>query len=131
MLFDWTTPTAEAVGIMPFFKQLAAFYKSHETLYHAATDLSAAASVPAAHVTANLAALPDGRTVLHLVNHNYSRGFQPQNHLVVTFPVPRQPTTVTLVSPDSQDTAAAFTYSGGQVQVTIPQLVSYVAVVAE
>jgi hypothetical protein len=37
-----------------------------------------------------------------------------------------------MVSPDnSQDTAAAFTYSGGQVQVTIPQLVSYVAVVAE
>ena len=132
MLFDWTTPTADTVGIMPFFKQLAAFYKSHETLYHAATDLSAAASVPVAHVTANLAALPDGRTVLHLVNHNYSRGFQPQNYLVVTFPVPRQPTTVTLVSPDnSQDTAAAFTYSGGQVQVTIPQLVSYVAVVAE
>jgi hypothetical protein len=70
--------------------------------------------------------------VLHLVNHNYSLGFQPQNYLVVTFPVPQQPSSVTLVSPDfSHDTAAAFTYSGGQVQVTVPQLVSYVAVVVE
>jgi hypothetical protein len=132
MLFDWTTPTADAVGMMPFFKQLAAFYKSHETLYHGAVDSSANVSVSAAHVIANLAAIPDGRTVLHLVNHNYSRGFQPQNYVVVTFPVSHQPATVTLVSPDSaQDTPAAFTYSGGLLQVTVPQLVSYVAVVAE
>jgi hypothetical protein len=132
MLFDWTTPTADAVGMMPFFKQLAAFYKSHEALYHGAVDSSGAVSVSAGHVTVNLAAIPDGRTVLHLVNHNYSAGFEPQNSVVVTFPVPQQPATVTLISPDSaQDTPAAFTYSAGQVRVTVPQLLSYVAVVAE
>jgi len=39
---------------------------------------------------------------------------------------------VTLVSPDlTADTPVAFTYSGGQVQVTVPTLVAYTAVVAQ
>jgi hypothetical protein len=36
---------------------------------------------------------------------------------------------VTLASPDFlRDQPVAFTYAGGQVQLTIPQLVSYVAI---
>jgi len=50
---------------------------------------------------------------------------------VVSFPMPQQPASVKLASPDfSSDQTAAFTYTGGQVQVTVPQLVSYVAIVA-
>jgi len=38
---------------------------------------------------------------------------------------------VTLVSPDyGADTPVAFTYSGGQVQIIVPKLVAYVAVVS-
>lgn len=132
MLHDWTTPTADGVGIMPLFQKLAAFYKSHEKLYHGAVDNGGAVSVSSARVIANLATIPDGRTVLHLVNHNYSKGFEQQNSVVVTFSVLQQPASVTLVSPDfTQDTPVAFTYSGGQVRVVIPQLLCYVAVVAK
>ena len=43
----------------------------------------------------------------------------------------QQPASVTLASPDlPSDQTVGFTYAGGQVQVTVPQLVSYVAVVA-
>jgi hypothetical protein len=85
-----------------------------------------------ANVATNLTQLGDGRTVAHLINHNYSQGFQEQDGVVVAFPLAQAPTTITLVSPDySADTVAPFTYSGGQVQVTVPQLIAYVAVVAQ
>ncbi len=49
----------------------------------------------------------------------------------VSFPVAKAPRSVTLVSPDyGADTPVAFIYSGGQVQVTVPKLVAYVAVVS-
>jgi len=42
------------------------------------------------------------------------------------------PASVTLVSPDaSGDTSIPFTYVNGVVQVTVPQLTAYVAVVAK
>jgi hypothetical protein len=127
-------PTATQLGLMPLFEQTAAFYEApaHAALYHSTTDLTGTVTVSVPNIATNLTQLSDGRTVAHLINHNYSQGFQPQNGLTVTFPLAAAPATVTLVSPDySADTAAAFTYSGGQVQVTVPQLVSYVAVVSD
>jgi hypothetical protein len=50
----------------------------------------------------------------------------------VSFPVATAPMTVTLVSPDaSADTSVPFTYANGAVQVTVPQVVAYTAVVAK
>jgi hypothetical protein len=87
-------------------------------------------SVP--NVTTNLTRLGDGRTVAHLINHNYSQGFQEQDGVVVAFPLAQAPATVMLVSPDyAADTAVPFAYSGGLVQVTVPTLTAYVAVVAQ
>jgi hypothetical protein len=43
--------------------------------------------------------------------------------------MPQRPSSVALASPDfPSDQPAAFTYAGGQVQVTVPRMVSYVAV---
>lgn len=126
-------PTAASLGMIPLFEQLTSFYKAHSNLYHGAqTVTGAAVTVSASSLMKNLTTLADGSTVLHLVNHNYSLGFAPQNNIVVSFPAAQQPAAVTLVSPDlSQDTPVAFTYSGGQVRVIIPQLLCYVAVVAK
>jgi hypothetical protein len=124
-------PLASDLGMMGIFGQLHAFYKSHQTLYHGGTDISAQTTVSAPHLMVNLVGLADGSRVMHLVNHNYAVGFQTQTNVQVSFPMPQQPASVTLASPDfSSDQAAAFTYTGGQVQVTVPQLVSYVAILA-
>ncbi len=127
-------PTATQLGLMSFFDQTSAFYQlpAHAALYENAQNLSGAVTVSVANIATNLTQLGDGRTVAHLINHNYSKAFQTQTGVVVRFPVANPPTTVTLVSPDaSGDTSVPFTYANGQVQVTVPQLVAYVALVAQ
>jgi hypothetical protein len=124
-------PSAGDLGMLGLFRQLRDFYKGHAALYHGGTDVGVEATVSAPNVMQNLVSFPDGSRVLHLVNHNYAGGFETQANVVVSFPMDRQPSGVTLASPDfASDQQAAFTYAGGQVQVTVPQLVSYVAVVA-
>jgi hypothetical protein len=127
-------PTATQLGLMPLFDQTSAFYKApaHAALYQNAQNISGTITVSAPNVATNLTQLADGRTVAHLINHNYAKGFQAQSNVVVAFPVASSPTSVTLASPDaSGDTIVPFTYSNGQVQVTVPQLVAYTAVVAQ
>jgi hypothetical protein len=127
-------PTATQLGLMPFFEQTTAFYKmpAHAVLYESAQHLTGAVTLSAANITTNLTQLGDGRTVAHLINHNYLKGFQTQTGVAVSFPVANAPTTITLVSPDSAgDASIPFTYANGQVQVTLPQLVAYVALVAQ
>src|ERR1039458_2908639 len=122
-------PTADQLDMMGLFRQLRDFYKGHETLYHGGTDTGEQAAVAVPNVMQNLVGLPDGSRVLHLVNHNYAGGFVAQTNVAVSFPMAQRPSSVTLASPDfPSDQAADFTYAGGQVQVTVPQLVSYVAV---
>jgi hypothetical protein len=126
-------PTATQLGLMPLFRQTAAFYKmpTHAALYHNTRDLPGRVTASVANIGTNLTQLSDGRTVVHLINHNYSRGFQEQDGVSVSFPVAKAPRSVTLVSPDyGADTPVAFTCSGGRVQVTVPKLVAYVAVVS-
>ena len=127
-------PTATQLGLMPLFEQTAAFYETpaHAALYHNTQDLAGTVTVSAPNIATNLTQLSDGRTVAHLINHNYSQGFQEQDGVTVTFPLSNAPSAVTLVSPDySADTPAQFTYVGGQVTVSVPQLISYVAVVVQ
>jgi hypothetical protein len=126
-------PTATQLGLMPLFDRTAAFYKmpAHAALYHNTTDLPGRVTASVANIGTNLTQLSDGRTVAHLINHNYSQGFKEQDGVSVSFPVARAPRSVTLVSPDYRaDTPVEFTYSGGQVQVTVPKLVAYIAVVS-
>jgi hypothetical protein len=122
-------PTADQLGMMGLFRQLRDFYKKHENLYHGGTDTGEQAAVAAPNTMQNLVAFPDGSRVLHLVNHNYAGGFVTQTNVAVSFPMPQRPSSVTLVSPDfPREQPVAFVYAGGLVQVTVPQLVSYVAV---
>lgn len=125
-------PTAQQLGLMPLFDQLSAFYKAHATLYHNATDLTGNVAVSVPNVTTNLTQLPDGTRVAYLINHNYAQGFQTQTNVAVSFPAAAAPSSVTLVSPDyAADTPVKFTYSNGTVQVTVPQLVASVSIVAK
>jgi hypothetical protein len=126
-------PTATQLGLMALFDQTAAFYKmpAHAALYHNTTDLPGRVTASVANIGTNLTQLSDGRTVAHLINHNYSQGFQEQDGVSVSFPVAKAPRSVTLVSPDyGADTPVAFTYSGGQVHLTVPKLKAYVAAVS-
>jgi hypothetical protein len=126
-------PTATQLGLMSLFDQTAAFYKmpAHAALYHNTTDLPGRVTASVANIGTNLTRLSDGRTVAHLINHNYSQGFQEQDGVSVSFPVAKAPRSVRLVSPDyGADTPVAFTYSAGQVQLTVPKLKAYVAVVS-
>jgi len=125
-------PSATQLGLMPLFESLNSFYQGHADLYHGTQDLSGTVTLSVPNVATNLTQLSDGRTVAHLINHNYSQGFEEQDQVTVSFPLANAPSTVTLVSPDySADMQVKFTYSGGQLQVTVPQLISYVAVVAD
>jgi hypothetical protein len=113
---------------------MSAFLKAgtHPALFYEAKDLSGAVTASAGNITTHLTLTTDGRTVAHLINHNYNQAFIEQDNVVVSFPMASAPATVTLVSPDfTQDTAATFTYSGGLVTVTVPQLISYVGMVAQ
>jgi len=127
-------PTATQLGLMPYFEQTSAFYKApaHAALYENAQNLTGTVTVSAPNVATNLTQLSDGRTVAHLISHNYSQGFQEQDGVVVEFPVFEAPAQVILVSPDlAADSPVPFAYRDGHVQVTVPKLVSYVAVVAQ
>lgn len=127
-------PSATQLGLMPYFEQTSAFYKTpaHAALYENAQNLPGAVKVSVPNIATNLTQLSDGRTVAHLINHNYAKAFQAQTGVVVAFPVAYAPTTVTFVSPDSSgDVNIPFTYANGQVQATVPQLVAYVALVAQ
>jgi hypothetical protein len=126
------TNTATALGMMDFFKQLRAFYDAHAVLYRGGQDLQVTATVSSPKVTSGLAQLPDGRTVVHLVNHDYAAGVVPQQALTVTWPASSAPASVTLVSPDlPSDQPATFTYAGGQVTVNVATLEAYLAIVAQ
>jgi hypothetical protein len=126
------TNTATALGMMDFFKQLRGFYKAHADLYRGAQQLPDTSTVSAPSTSTSLVKLPDGRTVLHVVNHAYSAGVVPQPDVTVSWPLSAKPASVTLVSPDlGADQTATFTYADGVVTVKIGQLDAYVAVVAQ
>ena len=126
------TSTATALGMMDFFGSMRAFYKGHEPLLAGARDSTASATVSTPGVSVHLTTLPDGRSVLHLINHNYAAGFVPQTGLMVTVPRGQAPTSVTLASPDlPADAGVPFTSSGGTVSVSIDTLRSSMIVVVD
>lgn len=126
------TCTATAFGMMDFFKQLQAFYKGHADVYRGSVELSDVPAVSAPNVTTTLNALPDGRTVLHIINHSYSAGVVAQHGVTATIPLATAPTSVTLISPDyAADKTPVFTYADGSLSVTVGDLDAYVAIVVK
>ncbi|XXX72125.1 hypothetical protein WMF30_31215 [Sorangium sp. So ce134] len=139
--------TATALEMMDFFARFRDFYKSHEGLFHGATDRTgevtlsfeecASAEDPEAcadekKTSHNLARLPDGRTVLHVINHTYSAGVVEHEGLSVRFPVDASPTEVTVASLDFEgDRAAPFSYEDGVITVQVGSLPASVAIVVE
>lgn len=126
------TNTATALGMLDFFKALRSFYEDHAVLYRRAQELTDAPQISASNITSVLTELPDGRRVLHLVNHAYTGGVMPQANVTVSIPAASAPTSVTLVSPDlTADQSVDFTYAGGLVTVTLDEIAAYVAVVVD
>lgn len=118
-------PTADQQNMMPFFKSYTAFYHSHAALYHHVkpSDRVATCSLPSAMVS-----VMEGkdRVLIHVVNHEYDRGFQEQHNVTVTVPMEYRPQKVTVASPDqSGDKALNYRYSDGKLTVTLPKLVAY------
>jgi hypothetical protein len=122
--------TATALDMMDFFQTIRAFYEGHADLLIGAEDAAFSPAVSASSVASHATVLPDGRTVVHLVNHNYAAAFLPQSGLTVTLPLPQAPTAVTIASPDlPTDQSATFTYGAGQAVVEVGTLVSSAMVV--
>jgi hypothetical protein len=124
--------TATALGIMDFFQKMRAFYQAHAELFRAGHDSAAVPTVSATGVAAHLVTFDSGRSVVHLVNHNYAAAFVPQPGLSATVPLAQAPSKVTLVSPDlAADQPATFSYANGQLLVAVGTLGSSVVVVIE
>ena len=124
--------TATALGMMDFFQTLRAFYEGHADLLIGAEDAAFSPTVSASSVASHATVLPDGRTVVHLVNHNYDAAFLPQSGVTVTLPLAQAPTAVTVASPDlPADQSATFTYGAGQLVVDVGSLVSSAMVVVQ
>ncbi len=122
--------TATALGMMDFFAAARGFYRGHADLFHGAHDSTVAVTLSAAGVASHLVTLDDGRTVLHLVNHNYAAGFVSQAAVTATIPAAAAPTSVTLASPDlTADEPATFAVAGGKLTVNVGTLVSSVMIV--
>ncbi len=125
-------PTADQQGMMPFLKSYTAFYRSHAALYHHVepSDLAATCSLPSAMVAV---ATGKGRVLVHLVNHEYDKGFKAQQNVAVTIPMEGTPQSVTVASPDlPKDMPMKYNYSDGKLSVVLPTLTAYsVVVVAE
>jgi hypothetical protein len=126
------TSTATALGMMDFFATMRGFYQAHAELYRGGRDSTVVPVVSATGVAAHLVTFDSGRSVLHLVNHNYAASFVPQSGLSVTLPLAQAPTKLTLVSSDlAVDQPATFSYDNGQLSVNVGTLVSSSVVVIE
>ncbi|WP_437585515.1 hypothetical protein [Sorangium sp. So ce1000] len=139
--------TATALEMMDFFASFRDFYKSHEGLFHGATDLADPVTLSFAECASsddpeacaggkktshNLVRLSDGRTVLHVINHVYDAGVVDQEGLTASFPVDEAPTQVTVTSLDFEgDREVPFTYEDGVVTVEVGALPASVAIVVE
>lgn len=126
------TNTATLLGMMDFFKQLKGYYKAHADAYLGSQEKAGTPAVSAPNVTTILDALPDGRTVLHIVNHNYSAGVVTQSGVTASFPLSSAPTSVTMISPDfTADKTPTYDYAAGSISVAVGDLGAYVAIVVK
>jgi len=121
-------PTATALGTMPLFQSLAAFYRGHRDLYHGVSTSPAAATTSLA--TPVMVAVSDQaaprRRLVHLVNHDYAGALLEHDGFTMTVPLPAAPVSATLASPDlAGDLSLTPIYANGAVTVTVPSLAAY------
>lgn len=126
-------PTAEAQGMMPFFKTYTAFYRAHAALYHHLSPSNTAAAVSQSKImSAVWEQVSSRRILIHLVNHDYDKAFKPRSGVTVTLPLETPPRAVTEASPDlDADRSLAYDFSDGKLSVTLPKLTAYSVVVVD
>jgi hypothetical protein len=126
-------PSATALGMMPLFKDLAAFYKKNGELFHQVRQAQEAATVQAANVSFNLMAKTDGsKMMLHCINHNYQQELVPVRNFSVSVGLERSPSLVRVVSPDkAANEEIPFTYNDGKITLQIGELAAYNIIVIE
>ena len=139
--FDLLSPgdpqhTATGMGLMPLYQSLAVFYRAHADLYRGAVSSAGQSSTPP-DVTVTLADQPDpanagriSRRIVHVVNHQYAGGIVTRIGVPLTISSSVAPIAVTLTSPDqAADAQLSFSYTDGQIAVTLPSLAAYDAIV--
>lgn len=130
---DTTEATATQSGVLDFMTNYAQFYKINSGLFHGVSDTGLEPDVSMPQITATmLDQASENRFLVHLINHNYNLGIQPQKDLSVNFPMSAKPNAVTLISPDlAADQTLTYTYSNGQVTVSVPSLTYYDLLIVE
>ena len=120
-------PTADQQGMLGFFQTYSQFYRDHAALFRRNDDVATGVGVTAGNVSASLLVQRGtGRRTLHLVNHNYNQGIQPQTGFTVTAAVGSCPARVSLVSPDFTGTKTpASSCAHGTLTVTVDRLDYY------
>lgn len=94
-------PTAKSSGIFDSLVNYAQFYKDHRELYQKAVLTDSIVQVSAAKVTASLTSQSERkRYLIHLINHNYDGGINPQLNVKVTIPDGIQVKRIKVFSPD-------------------------------
>jgi hypothetical protein len=139
--FDLYSPgdqqrTATGTDLMPLYQSLAAFYRAHADLYRSVVSSAGQSSTPP-DATVTLADQPDpassgriSRRIVHLVNHQYAGGIVTRTGVPLTISSSVAPVAVTLASPDqAADAPLSFSYTDGQIAVTLPSLAAYDVIV--
>ena len=124
-------PTARDSGVLEFLKRYSQFYADRAALFIGAKPLPARPVTRVAKLTATLSEVA-GKTLLHLVNHNYASTLIPQADFSVSLPLTTAPQRVVLHTPDAPSSRElAFSYANGQLTVQVDRLESYDLIVIE
>lgn len=126
------SPTAVEQGMLSFFKDYASFYKMHRSVF-LSNDLDGMEpQVAAGNISAALLVQRNtGRRTVHLVNHNYSQGkVTVQSNFSVLVPLSSTncPSSISIISPDTESRNLTTTCSPGKMSITV-DLLKYYAVI--
>ncbi|MEV0614763.1 hypothetical protein AB0I81_15645 [Nonomuraea sp. NPDC050404] len=121
------SPTATDLGMMDFFKTYTRFYKKHRAFFTNNAISAQPIRVSAPQVTASLLAQRGtGKLSLHLINHTYDQGIEPQSGFTVEADLASCPHRVSLLSPDFPGPKSPpFSCRHGKLKLTVDRLDHY------
>lgn len=124
-------PTATDLNMMDFFARFGGFFQNHRDIYTNAkvAEYSVRASVKS--VATSVTTLPDGRIVVHLINHQYDKGIVPQQDLRIHLQNPGMAVqSATLISHDFPEVrTVAVTHNNQAIEIPVDKLDSYLAII--
>ena len=126
-------PTAEASGVLDFFREYAGYYREHSYLYHDNSHAENKVDLAGKNISYNLMKQDKNRRLaLHLINHNYKQGIIPQAGITAGIAVNEKPANVYMVSPDFEGKKEVEnSYDGKSLKLNISSLKYYDVIVIE